>query len=382
MPSETALTVSLAEFGLGKYEAQAYVTLLTKGVISASNLAYYSTMPRTKVYPVMRRLEKKGLVTMTHSKPVMCSAIVPQESFDEIIGEQINKVNAMNALVEDLKALCASAKQHRKTQERKYAHIDHSEVLRHTQEMIQGAASGIRIMADQSGLGLLFACTAALGGAAKRGVKITIMLPPSAVGTDELRSIARIGDIRISEIEHNCIVFDDANVLITGGNGGKAALFESSEILADEQARFFASAWRGAVRADALAIMSKTAAQEAYRAIRLVEKSGLYTALQTAKPGNTAGMMALLDEGGIRLGGRKLDDVVLLVDAAVRTVCSGSVTHDSKRSKILVSSALNSGHSLPWARIIEGYLDSRGIKTRLVYQNRTRRGEQVHIKMN
>jgi sugar-specific transcriptional regulator TrmB len=36
MVNEHSLTVSLEEFGLSKYEAKAYVTLISKGTISAS----------------------------------------------------------------------------------------------------------------------------------------------------------------------------------------------------------------------------------------------------------------------------------------------------------------------------------------------------------
>ena len=53
MVNEQVLTVSLEEFGLSKYEAQAYVALISKGTISASELSYYSEIPRTKVYPTL-----------------------------------------------------------------------------------------------------------------------------------------------------------------------------------------------------------------------------------------------------------------------------------------------------------------------------------------
>jgi len=48
MVNEHALTVSLEEFGLSKYESQAYVALIAKGTVAASELAYYSEIPRTK----------------------------------------------------------------------------------------------------------------------------------------------------------------------------------------------------------------------------------------------------------------------------------------------------------------------------------------------
>ena len=60
MVKEQVLTVSLEEFGLSKYEAQAYVALISKGTISASELSYYSEIPRTKVYPTLLKLENKN----------------------------------------------------------------------------------------------------------------------------------------------------------------------------------------------------------------------------------------------------------------------------------------------------------------------------------
>ena len=105
MADEKTLSVSLEEFGLSKYEAQAYVTLISKGTISASELSYYSELPRTKVYSVLQKLEKKRLAISSKSKPVMYTPIAPEDAFDGIIQEQINKVNAMNTLVTNLKKI-------------------------------------------------------------------------------------------------------------------------------------------------------------------------------------------------------------------------------------------------------------------------------------
>ena len=114
MVNEHALTVSLEEFGLSKYEAQAYVALISKGTISASELSYYSDIPRTKVYPTLLKLENKKLVIISKSKPIMCTAIAPEDAFDSIIHEQINKVNAMNTLVSKLKKASEESRKTRK----------------------------------------------------------------------------------------------------------------------------------------------------------------------------------------------------------------------------------------------------------------------------
>ena len=111
MINEHALTVSLEEFGLSQYEAQAYVALTVRGTITASELAFYSEIPRTKTYPTLLKLESKKLVVISKSKPMMCTAIAPEDAFDGIIHEQINKVNAMNALISNLKKTSEESRQ-------------------------------------------------------------------------------------------------------------------------------------------------------------------------------------------------------------------------------------------------------------------------------
>ena len=118
MVKEQSLTVSLEEFGLSKYEAKAYVTLISKGTISASEVAFYSELPRTKVYPILLKLESKKLAIISKSKPIMCTAIAPEDAFDNIIHEQIEKVNAMNTLVTNLKQVSEESKR-REVQKKK-----------------------------------------------------------------------------------------------------------------------------------------------------------------------------------------------------------------------------------------------------------------------
>ena len=51
----------LEELGLSKYEASAYYSLLGKGMISATEIAYYSNLPRTKIYFISKKAGKKEL---------------------------------------------------------------------------------------------------------------------------------------------------------------------------------------------------------------------------------------------------------------------------------------------------------------------------------
>src|SRR3712207_5372027 len=84
---------SLEEFGLSKYEARAYLTMIGKGSLAVSEIAYYANLPRTKVYQTVKKLEKKKLAVISKHKPLICSAIPPEEAFAEIVNLQIGRAS-------------------------------------------------------------------------------------------------------------------------------------------------------------------------------------------------------------------------------------------------------------------------------------------------
>ena len=75
---------SLEEFGLSKYESMAYITLVSKGTLGASEIAYYSNLPRTKIYTTLKKLQRKKLSTISSQKPMIATATPPDEAFGEL----------------------------------------------------------------------------------------------------------------------------------------------------------------------------------------------------------------------------------------------------------------------------------------------------------
>ena len=271
MVDEKTLTVSLEEFGLSKYESQAYVTLISKGTISAGELSYYSELPRTKVYPILLKLEKKKLAIISKSKPIMCTAISPEDAFDDIVQEQINKVNAMNTLVSNLKKVNEVSKKSRGAEEKRYFHLAANNVLDQLKTMIDGTKTSINIMTDQWSLGLLAECKDQLLSVLRRDVEVKIIIQSSQVGSEAFKRIPDDAKIRISDIIQNCFIFDQTELLLLDSSNGKGATFSSTEILGVNQSRIFSHVWKNAIKTNSLEDMTKTEAQEIYKIIRLVK---------------------------------------------------------------------------------------------------------------
>ena len=383
MANEQVLTVSLEEFGLSKYESQAYIALISKGTISASELAYYSEIPRTKIYPTLLKLESKKLAIISKSKPIMCTAISPEDAFDEVIHEQINKVNAMNTLVSNLKKASEKSRKSRGSEEKRYFHISTNKVLSQLQTMIGGSKSSIKIMTDQGGLGLLAECKEQLLGVIRRNLDVKLIIPTSQIGSETYRVIPVGVEIRTSEIAQNCFIFDETELLIINNNNGKGAIFSSTEILGIHQEKVFSSIWKNAIKTKVVADMTKTEAQEIFKIIKIINEAGLmYILNSTMVSKKELDMIKLLEKNGINLKSKSLDDVIDIIDAIIQITCSGHINFEANTKNITIESKLSSGHSLPWVSILEGYLKKQGYKTRTIYQNNSNKGEKIHIKIS
>jgi sugar-specific transcriptional regulator TrmB len=383
MVNEHVLTVSLEEFGLSKYEAQAYVSLIAKGTISAGDLAYYSEIPRTKIYPTLLKLENKKLVIISKSKPIMCTAIAPEDAFDGIIHEQINKVNAMNTLISNLKKASEESRKSRGSEEKRYFHLSANNVLSQLQTMIEGSKSSIKIMTDQWGFGLLAECKEQLLSVLRRNLDVKVLVAPSQICSESFRVIPDGVEIRASDITQNCFIFDETELLMVNSNNGKGAIFSSTDILGLNQEKVFSNIWKNAIKTKALGDMTKTEAQEIYKIIKIVNEAGLpylLNATMTSKKPE-ADMFKLLEKSGVSLKSKTLDDVIEIIDAIMQITCSGHVNFEANTKNITIESKLNSGHSLPWVSILDGCLQKQGYKTRTVYQNNSNKGEKVHIKI-
>jgi sugar-specific transcriptional regulator TrmB len=378
------LAVSLEEFGLSKYEAQAYVTLITKGTISAGELAYYSNLPRTKVYPTLLKLERKKIAIISKSKPIMCTAIAPEDAFDEIIQEQINRVNAMNSLITKLKQLSEDSKKARGSEEHRYFHLAANHVFRQLQTMIDGSKTSVHMVIDSWGLNLLSQCKEVLLHSMRKDIDIKMVIPPNLVGSETFRELPAGIKIKTSDIVQNIFIFDDSEILMINSNNGKGAIFHSSDVLGTNQVKSFDQIWKNSIKISNLVDMTKSDAQEALKTIQIVTQNGLGYVLNSIinSKNKAIDILNFLNKNGIDIESKTLDEIISLVDSTLDITCSGHLRYDSNANHFVIESKLNSGHSIPWALLLEGYLNKKGIRTKMIYNDHVHSGERIHIKVD
>ncbi len=388
MAKEIALTISLEELGLSRYEARAYVTLISKGTMSAGDLAFHTEIPRTKIYPTMKKLASKNLAIISNTKSAMvCTAVQPEDAFDAIIHERIQKVEAMNALVAKLKKMGEENRRSGDSKEKRYVQTSAGNVLAQLRTIIEGAESSIMATTDRWGLGLLAECKEQLLTVQRNDVAVRCIIPSDQVCSELHKSLPRGVETRAGHVTGSCIILDGTEVFILDNTDGSGAIFPSAGTLGALQSAAFEENWSGAVRTDVLAEMAAAEAQEICSMIRIVSKEGLSHVLgesmQTGGSMSGPSLCKLLKRSGITHSREKpLDEVLCTFDAIMQITCAGSANLEAGGRSITVESPRNDGRSLPWAAMLDECLQERGYMTKTIHQaDSTSGGERTYIQL-
>ncbi|MGD8300713.1 MAG: TrmB family transcriptional regulator, partial [Nitrosopumilaceae archaeon] len=213
---------------------------------------------------------------------------------------------------------------------------------------------------------------------------VKTLVPTGLIGSEAYRAIPDGVKIRASDVVQNCFIFDEIEILMVSEENGKGVNFSSTEILGNNQSKLFSNIWKNAIKTESLADMTKSESQEVYKIIKIINESGLSYVLNSliVSKKSDSDMIKLLEKNGVNLKTKTLDDVIEMIDAAMQIMCSGHVNFDANNKNITIESKLNSGHSLPWVSVLDGYLQKKGYKTRMVFQNNTNKGEKTHIKIS
>jgi sugar-specific transcriptional regulator TrmB len=98
--SQKALN-ALQELGLTDYEVKAYVSLLSYGSQTASEVSRQSGVPYSKVYDVLGRLESKGWVESDHSRPSKYYPKPPNVALEAFKAQRERQYSSYEQLVQE-----------------------------------------------------------------------------------------------------------------------------------------------------------------------------------------------------------------------------------------------------------------------------------------
>jgi sugar-specific transcriptional regulator TrmB len=83
-------------FDFGEYEAEAYLTILEHGELTASDIADRTDIPQPRVYDTVRDLADVGLVEIRESRPMKVLAVDPEAAFGDVQSSLADLVEALD----------------------------------------------------------------------------------------------------------------------------------------------------------------------------------------------------------------------------------------------------------------------------------------------
>lgn len=88
MKMNPELVKNLNIFGLSDYEAKAYGALVSLGTGSVTEVSQLCDVPRSNLYSVLEKLNKKGFVDIQRGRPILFKAIDPKKVLKEVEREK------------------------------------------------------------------------------------------------------------------------------------------------------------------------------------------------------------------------------------------------------------------------------------------------------
>ncbi len=191
--SEDAKKV-LHEVGLREYETRAYLILLERGAMTASEVSEHGGIPYSKVYETLNSLERKGWVEVERGRPSRYFPKAPSESLEEARLRLEDMVNSWkHVILGELQPLYEK----RELMEKPDIWILRGEfsILAKLREMLDVARNELMIAAPAFAKDFVDASVSVLGRVRDSGVRVQIMM----TGDENIEKISKVGEARVRD---------------------------------------------------------------------------------------------------------------------------------------------------------------------------------------
>jgi HTH-type transcriptional regulator, sugar sensing transcriptional regulator len=376
------LVGSLEELGLSRYEAGAYLTMIRKGSLAASEISYYANLPRTKVYSTLKKLEKKRLSIVSQSKPLICSAIPPEEAFRDIVKLYERRSKNMKKIVDRLQRITEEQKP-KASEERRYYILDPNSTLEKMKSLIANSKSSVLAILDSWGIQLITQCKLAMIKAITNGVKIRLLLANQCIGNENLPSLPEDVDLKIGNVSSNVIIIDSNNMVAVDSSNGKAALFASIDIFGLSQLRSFETEWNNALEVRQIVNIQPRIVMKANKLVKILENANIHEQISKNWDEPTSALIKSAQKFGIEIFDSGIDEMLTVIDCALHISCSGDLTHDKINNILSIRSKVGSESVSRWVLLLASYLKHVGNDPKIIRDFKNNGIEDtIHIKLS
>ncbi|HJU78487.1 MAG TPA: helix-turn-helix domain-containing protein [Nitrososphaeraceae archaeon] len=380
IPNYMDLVANLEEFGLSKYESMAYITLVSRGTLGASEIAYYSNLPRTKIYTTLKKLERKKLATISSQKPMIAAATQPNEAFGDIITLQERRLASMHSILNNLEKLREEGK--KSYEEKKYLILEPNIVVRKIEELISSSKSNIDLILDSWGQNVVFQCKASIANASKKGVKIKMLLGIESLATDVTGTLPDCVETRSDTISGNILIFDYKKIIFIDSTNGKASLVHTTDPFGSAYVKLFDEKWKKALRVN-VGMLDCKVPKAALILSKMIENELSQLLLDMSMKQNIdfSLLMSEIEKFSSETQCQSTEEIISIVDYALRISYSGYLEHDTQNNILKLHSHSKDRSIVPWALIIIGYIKKFGNDAQIIFDKGELKTNTMYIQL-
>ena len=204
-----ALWRRLSEYlGLSEYEAKLYVSLIEVGQATARKLSVFSGVPRTKVYPVLKRLIDMGFVTEIPGEPKRFLPVPPNIALKSYLQTYRNITQNLLSLISALEDALKRARTQEKLRQGSMWTINGKQsIFKKMREMLINAKRSVYIITNGNSLILLSRMfSRLLDELASRSVKIKIITTNEQNSKYLVKELKYLYDVKVFDFQFPLIV--------------------------------------------------------------------------------------------------------------------------------------------------------------------------------
>jgi sugar-specific transcriptional regulator TrmB len=106
---------TLEGFGLSRTDAEVYIYLAKKGSRKGRELANALQITKQQLYPILKNLKNKGIVTVSPERPALFSAVAFEKVLELLITIKMDQAKAIKETKKELLNTWRSIDRHKQT---------------------------------------------------------------------------------------------------------------------------------------------------------------------------------------------------------------------------------------------------------------------------
>ncbi len=203
--------------GLTEYEAKVYAALLASGSCTVKEISFKSDVPRTKIYPTLKGLERRGMILFLPEEPVKCKALPPDIALSPKVSQQEETLRRTKRALAEIKKAYESYKITEDLERQELWILKRDQAIQNKlATMIREATENVVFVIGEGGLQIFHGCRQQLRDASFNDVELVGYASPSKDNLLQLRDIGAFAGLRYlpDQSRYSLCISDETDMLI------------------------------------------------------------------------------------------------------------------------------------------------------------------------